>query len=164
MSEAKRKFYFLSEEEARFFGALCSVIVPTGEVSNLSPGAAEVGSVNYIDCALLDFSKEVQDYFRQIVHLVNKASWDKFNQEFCEINDCNRDIVLKSLFLDPKTRERVFDLRSLVLEGFYSDYHDPSYNGTTAWSYIKFGGKRISDLKKDWSFLKIWRDFEQKQA
>lgn len=164
MSESKKKFYFLSEEEARFFEALCNLIIPTGQDPKLSPGSIEVGSVDYVDSTLLDFPKEEQEYFRQIIDLVNKASWDKFNREFSAINDCDKSIVLKSLYLDPNTRERVFDLRSIVLEGFYSDYHDPGYRGTTAWGFIQFGGKRISDLKKDWSFLKIWRDYEKKQV
>ena len=118
--------------------------------------------MNYIDSTLADFPKPVQDYFREAIDLVNKASFDRFNREFCEINDFDRDFILKNLFLDPTTRERAFDLRSLVLEGFYSDYHDPTYNGTTAWGIVKFGGKRISDLKKDWNFLRIWRDYDEK--
>ncbi len=163
MPEAKRKYYFLSETEAEFYRALSTLIIPTGADPRVSPGAQEVGAVNYIDCTLFDFPREVQDYFREITKLVNEKSRKRFSRDFPEISDLDRDSVLQSLFLDPRTRERAFDLRSLALEGFYSDYHDPWYEGATAWDVAKFGGKRISGIKKDWTFLRVWRDFDQKK-
>jgi hypothetical protein len=54
----------------------------------------------------------------------------------------------------------VFALRAVCLEGFYSDYRDPSYSGRTAWDILEFKGKRVDGIKKDWSFLKIYRDAE----
>ncbi len=135
-------------------------MIPTGKEPMTDPGALEVGSVNYVDSTLFDFPKEVQRYFRGIISQVNAKSRKKFGSDFCEISDSDKNLVLKSLFLDPKTREGVFDLRSIALEGFYSDYHDPWYRGITPWKLVKFEGKRISDLKKDWMFLKVWKDYD----
>src|SRR5579862_9017067 len=149
---SKGKYFFLSEEEAKFFKAFCSLVVPSGANPESEPGATEVGSVNYVDSTLADFPKEVQGYFRGLVAQVNDKSREMFGSDFCEITDFNKDLVLKGLFLNPKTREGIFDLRSIALEGFYSDYHDPSYTGVTPWELVKFGGNRISDLKKDWTF------------
>jgi hypothetical protein len=163
VSEPKHEYYFLTKKEARFFRALCELIVPAGNDPTNSPGANEVGAVNYIDSTLADLSGEEQNYFRKILKLADQISTEKFSQDFADTSESNRDWVLRSLFSDPKTRERAFDLRSLVLEGFYSDYHDPWYRGVTAWELIKFGGKRISGIEKDWTFLKVWRDFEQKK-
>jgi len=160
---SNKKYYFLSEEEARFFTALSILMVPAGTNPVSSPGALEVGGVNYIDCTLFAFPKEVQEYFRGIIKLTNEKSRERFRRDFALLEDPDKEFVLKSLFSDPVTRERAFDLRSLVLEGYYSDYHDPLYNGITAWEAIKFEGKRISGIKKDWSFLKIWRDFEKEK-
>jgi len=150
----------LSEDEAKFFQAFCALVIPTGKQLDSDPGATEVGSINYVDSTLFDFPKEVQDYFRGVITQVDGKSREKFSRDFCEISDFDKDLVLKSLFLDPRTREGVFDLRSIALEGFYSDYHDPWYRGVTPWKLLRFEGKRISDLKKDWTFLKVWKDHE----
>jgi len=150
----------LSEDEAKFFQAFCALVIPTGKQLDSDPGATEVGSINYVDSTLFDFPKEVQDYFRGVIIQVDGKSREKFSRDFCEISDFDKDLVLKSLFLDPRTREGVFDLRSIALEGFYSDYHDPWYQGVTPWKLLRFEGKRISDLKKDWTFLKVWKDHE----
>ncbi len=157
-------YYFLSEEEARFFTALSSFMIPPGKDPANSPGALEVGGVNYIDSALFDFPMGVQEYFRGIIKLMNEKAQDRFRKDFASLQEPDKGFVLKSLFSDPMTRERAFDLRSIVLEGFYSDYHDPTYQGVTAWELIRFEGKRITGIKKDWTFLKIWRDFEQQKA
>jgi len=154
------RYFFLSEDEAKFFQAFCALLVPTGKEPDSDPGAIEVGSVNYVDSTLFGFPTEVQRYFRGIIALVNAKSKEKFGSDFHEIGDYDKDLLLKSLFLDPKSREGVFDLRSIALEGFYSDYHDPWYRGVTPWELVKFEGKRISDLKKDWTFLKVWKDYD----
>ena len=158
MADSKEEFYFLSPDEAKFFQSFCELIVPSGGDPNVDPGASEVGTIHYVDSTLFDFPREVQGYFRGIVDLVNKRSVSHFQNEFSGLSTFNKNWILRDLFLDPKTRERIFDLRSLALEGFYSDYHDPSYRGVSAWELVHFEGKRISGIKKDWSFLKIWRD------
>jgi Gluconate 2-dehydrogenase subunit 3 len=161
LTSENNKHYFLTEVEALFFTALCSLMVPSGKDPTISPGAVEVGGVNYIDSTLFDFPKGVQEYFRGIVKLINEKSQERFHKDFPSLEPSDQEFVLKSFFSDPLTRERAFDLRSIALESFYSDYHDPSYHGITAWGAIQFEGKRISGIKKDWSFLKIWRDSGQ---
>ncbi len=156
-------YYFLDPEEVKFFKALCDLIVPDSrDGKEFEPGATAVGAVNYIDSTLCEFPAQVQGYFRSAVKLVDEESRRKFSSPFSNLDDSDKSIILRELYLDPKTRERMLDLRSLVLEGFYSDYHDPWYKGTTPWEYVGFQGKRISDLKKDWSFLKVWREWNAK--
>ena len=158
MPEKKEEYYFLSPEEVEFFFSFCSIIVPTGPEPATDPGAKEVGSIHYVDSTLYDFPIEVQKYFRGIVKLVNQRSSLRFQKQFSSLSDFDKNWMLRELLLDPKTRERVFDLRSLALEAFYSDYHDPGYNGVTPWELVQFRGRRISGIKKDWSFLKNWRE------
>lgn len=160
--EAQRnKYNVLTPKEVKFFLAFSSLIVPSGEDPRSDPGASEVGTVNYIDSTLFAFPPPVQKYFKDAVALTNEISRQKFENDFADLSDANRSIILRELLLNPKTRERAFDLRSIVLEGFYSDYHDPWYRGVTPWELVRFGGKRISDVKKDWSFLKVWRDSQE---
>lgn len=155
------QYYFLTPEEALFFQSFCSFVIPTGPDPKSTPGAREVGSINYVDSTLIDFPKEVQEYFREIIKLVNETSLKQFGRLFSELSIGEKESTVRKLFLNAETRERIFDLRSIALEGFYSDYHDPEYGGITPWQLIKFGGKRISDLKKDWTFLRVWRDYER---
>ena len=162
MVEEKHSFYFLTTDEAQFFRTFCSLIVPSGN-NSADPGAEEVGTINYVDSTLFDFPKEVQEYYRGAVTLVNEKAHQKSQVDFSLLSSSDKDWVLRQLFLDPETRERIFDLRSLALEGFYSDFHDPWYEGLTPWELVKFRGKRISELKKDWSFLKVWRDHPPKR-
>ena len=151
-------YYHLEPGEARFFESLCELIVPDSEKED-EPGANRVGAVNYIDSTLFELPAEVQGYFRSAIKLVDEESTRRFSSNFADLGDSSKkSIILRQLYLNPKTRERMLDLRSLALEGFYSDYHDPWYSGTTAWEFVGFQGKRISDLKKDWSFLRIWRE------
>ena len=163
MTSENNKHYFLTKDEAQFFTALGILVVPAGKDPASSPGAVEVGGVNYIDSTLFDFPKGVQEYFRGIVKLINEKSQERYRKDFASLGQPDQEFVLRSFFSDPLTRERAFDLRSIVLESFYSDYHDPSYHGITAWGAIQFEGKRISGIKKDWSFLKNWRDSDQQK-
>ena len=150
--------YFLSVDEKEFFEALCETVVPEGSNPAEEPGALTVGALSYIDSTLFDLPRQAQEYFRKAIELLNELSKEEFSSEFQKLSLPNRNAVLRDFYLDQKTREMMFDLRSIALEGFYSDYHDPSYLGKTGWDFTHFGGKRISDLKKDWSFVKIWRE------
>jgi Gluconate 2-dehydrogenase subunit 3 len=155
--------YFLSEDETRFFEALCETIVPSGSDPATDPGALTVGATSYIDSCLYGLPPDSQQYFKDAIEALDKYCETKFSKKFAKLDSAQKDSAIKEFFLAPATRERMFDLRSLVLEGFYSDYHDPKYTGITAWEYVEFGGKRISDLKKDWSFLKIWKDYSKEK-
>jgi len=137
------------------------VIVPEGEDPTKDPGALTVGALYYIDSVLADFPRVVQEYFEAAVRLVSEISQSKFQRLFVDLPDSDKNMILREMYLNPRSREMMLDLRSLALGGFYSDYKSPWYNGITGWEYIKFGGKRISDIKKDWTFLRVWRDWEK---
>ncbi|MGI0080349.1 MAG: gluconate 2-dehydrogenase subunit 3 family protein [Nitrososphaerales archaeon] len=158
---ARNSYYVLTREEVTFFECFSSFIVPSGSDPKTEPGAREVGTVRYIDSHLYEFPKEVQDYFRDTVRMIEDLSGRLFAKPFRDLNDPDRNIVFRKMYLDPKSRERALDIRSLALEGFYSDYHDPWYEGLSGWEVVGFSGKRISDLKKDWTFLKVWKDWSE---
>lgn len=156
---ARKSYYVLTQEEVQFFECFSSFIVPSGADPKIEPGAKEVGTVHYIDSHLHEFPKEVQDYFRETIQMIEDLSRKLFVKRFRDLKDPDKNIVLRTLYLDPKTRERTLDIRSLALEGFYSDYHDPWYDGVSGWEVVGFSGKRISGIKKDWTFLKVWKDW-----
>lgn len=154
--------YFLSDGERRFFEALCDTIVPAGQDPVSEPGALTVGGLDYIDSALTDMPLERQNYFKKATAVLEGLCNKKYSRCFYELKVEERNVALKEMYLYPNTREMMFDLRSLALEAFYSDFRSPEYSGMTAWDYVDFGGKRISDLKRDWTFLKVWRDEKKK--
>lgn len=155
--------YFLSEDEKRFFGALCETIVPSGSNPATDPGALTVGATGYIDSCLHDFSPESQRYFKSAIGALDQYRETKFSKKFAELDFEQRNRALKEFYLDPLTREKcsILDLW-FWKASIQTFYHDPKYTGKTAWEYVEFGGKRISDLKKDSSFLKIWKDSAKK--
>jgi Gluconate 2-dehydrogenase subunit 3 len=152
------KMYFLTEDEQKFFTALCETVVPEGSDPKTEPGAITVGALSYIDSHLYGLPQNDQKYFRTAIELLDKNCSERFSKKFAELESADRDFALKEFYFNPLTRERMFDLRSIVLESFYSDFHDPAYNGMTAWGFVEFKGKRISDIKKDWTFLQVWKD------
>jgi Gluconate 2-dehydrogenase subunit 3 len=154
--------FFLSEKETQFFEALCETIVPAGD-SEKEPGSLTVGGLTYIDSTLADMSEERKKYFRDALNELQELCRKRFSTSFSELNSEQRQTALREFYLNPQTREKMFDLRSVVLESFYSDYHSPDYHGMTAWQYVEFGGKRISDLNKDWRFVRIWKEAETKK-
>lgn len=156
-----KAYYFLDPKEASFFESFCEFIVPSGGAST-EPGAREVGTVNYVDSTLFGFPKETQNYFRTTIGMIEDLSEKLFSKSFQDLSDSDKNVTFRAFYLDPRTRERAFDIRSLALEGFYSDYHDPWYQGVSGWEAVGYSGKRISDIKKDWTFLKIWKDRSEK--
>ena len=158
LNENNQKFYFLTESEANVFRALCESIVPAGENPAEDPGALTVGALSYIDSILSESPAGAQQFFRYSLAALDEISQRSFSKSFPNLSQADRDLAFRDLYLDRATREGMFALRAVILEGFYSDYHDPSYRGMTAWESIGFGGKRITDLKKDWSFVRAWRE------
>ena len=101
--------YFLSQDEQEFFAALCETIVPAGTDERKDPGALTVGALSYIDSSLNDFPRPSQEYFRGAIKTVEDKCAKEFSKKFVELKIPERDRVLKVLFMNPKTRESVFD-------------------------------------------------------
>ncbi|BBD72050.1 hypothetical protein HS1genome_0439 [Sulfodiicoccus acidiphilus] len=119
-------------------------------------GAKEVGSANYVDSRI--YGTPLRDEVIEALIEVEGASGELFGRGFCSLEQSQREDVLYTLLRRKSTFKNVFLLRALILEGFYSDYRDPWYQGRTAWDEVGFGGKRIDGVKKDWSFLKIYQE------
>jgi Gluconate 2-dehydrogenase subunit 3 len=150
--------FFLTPDEYQLVWALMETIVPAGDGPVPEPGGVEVGAHNYFDSRILDLPEGARHYFRSALHLVDGRAGQRFGKSFANLSSEERSGVLGSLLADPTTMAPAFALRAICLEGFYSDYRDPSYTGRTAWDLIEFKGKRIDGIKKDWSFLRIYQE------
>ena len=149
--------FFLSPQEHKLVEALVETMIPPGENLVHEPGGREVGAPNYFDSRMLDLPEPARQAFRLALKLVDDRSSESYAKTFAVLSMDERSEILRSLLTDPTTMSLVFALRAICLEGFYSDYHDPSYLGRTAWDVLEFKGKRIDGVKKDWSFLRIYR-------
>lgn len=150
--------FFLSPEEYRMVEALVETIVPADGGSAPEPGGREVGAHNYFDSRMLDLPEIAREAFRSALALVDDRSTKVSGKHFADLALEAREAVLRSLLLDPTSMAAVFAVRAICLEGFYSDYRDPSYSGRTAWELLDFNGKRIDGIVKDWSFLRIYQE------
>jgi hypothetical protein len=157
MKTARGPPFFLSPGEYRLVEAMVETLVPAGGGSPPDPGAREVGAHNYFDSRMLDLPKGARQFFRSALQLVDDRSKQESGKPFADLSSEGRRAFVRSLLLDPTTMAAVFSLRAICLEGYYSDYRDPSYAGRTAWELIGFKGKRINGIKKDWSWLKIYQ-------
>ncbi len=122
------------------------------------PGASEVGTANYIDSWILDESESIKTEFHRALEFIEKKSNERFGLPFKYLSSDKQDHFLTWMVKDRTGSDFFETLRGACIDGFYSDYCDPNYSGRTAWSLVGFQGKRISDVKKDWSFLRIYRE------
>jgi hypothetical protein len=150
--------YFFSADEFDTLRAFAARIIPTGEDPYKDPGANEIGTSNYVDSWILDESESTQDKFRKALAFIADTSRERFGATFIEIAPSKQNEFLSWMIKDRVGLNYFETLRSSCIEGFYSDYCDPDYRGPTAWTLVGYQGKRISDLKKAWSFLRIYEE------
>jgi hypothetical protein len=156
--------FVLTPSEYSLVAALVEAVVPSGADPVSQPGAKGVGAHNYFDSRLYELSEAERENVRRMLFVLRDRAVKDFGRGFEELTVQERGAVLRSLLTDPQTRADFFGLRALCLEGFYSDYRDPWYNGRTAWQLIGFGGKRIDSVKKDWSFLRVYSVKEREKV
>jgi len=156
--QRKEPPFFFSSRDYENLCAFAARIIPSGSNVEEDPGASEVGTVNYVDSWILHESDSTKADFRQALEFIDRKCMERFGLTFKDLLAEKQDDFLTWMAIDPKGSDFFDKLRGACIEGFYSDYCDPDYVGRTAWSLVGFQGKRISDLKKDWSFLRIYRE------
>lgn len=149
--------YGLSKKEYRLVSAIADAIIPSGSDPKLEPGAEQVGTKNYIDSIVLEFPENVRKSLSSFLMKIQEISKSEFGIEFENLPREKRVYILEKMLLDPSHKIDAFFIRALCLEGYYSDYRDPWYTGKTAWDVVGFKGKRITGIKKDFSFLEVYK-------
>lgn len=148
--------FALTREEYELVGALAEAVVPSGDDPILEPGANEVGVKNFFDSTVLAMSDYQRGRTKEALALVARRAEDMFvGSKFQRLSLQERELVLESMLTDGKSKQFLVELRAICISGFFSDYRDPGYAGTGGWDWTEFTGKRISDVRKDWSFLRI---------
>lgn len=148
--------FSLKRDQYELIADISETIVPSGPDPLKQPGAREVGAVNYADSVLLNAEAGEVKMLGDLLDIIRKEAEKMGSSDFRSLKEEEKIHLLNSLHDRGDTKDAYIFLRSLCVEGFYSDYSDPDYEGVTAWNLIEFGGPRISDLEKDWSFLEIY--------
>jgi hypothetical protein len=134
----------LNDEEEQILAAIADRIFPkTG-----SPGAVEIGAIDYIKIALAgDYAAHLPLY-RQGLKAVQRCSRLKFRKQFVDLGDAEKDSLLCDFEAGSADHFRAaaefFEtLRYHVLEGVFCE---PKYGGNknmTGWRLVGFPGQQF---------------------
>ena len=152
--------YFLSKEDYEKLKLIADIMIPGNGPEE--PGASAVGAANYIDSEYGNMSETEREELRKGIALFHDYSKRIFEKELSDLSQDEISELFKKMHTDPASRLSFLLVRSLCIMGFYSDYTDPWYDGVSAWTWMDYGGKGISGLNKDWSFLEIYRKNKHK--
>jgi len=140
----KASLKVLSEEEAVTLAAIAERIFPKTD----TPGAVEIGAVNYIDVALAGDYAALAPLYRQGLRAVQRYSRAKFGKRFFELADDDMDGVLRDFETGNadtfKPAGEFFEtVRYHVLEGVFCE---PQYGGNKnmiGWRLVNFPGQQF---------------------
>ena len=133
----------LTPIESRVLEAVADRIFPSTD----TPGATEIGAVNYIDTALAGDYASAATLYHQGIEAVNHCAQVKFNEEFFALSDNNKDLILSEFesgsIADFEQAAEFFEMvRYHVLEGVFCE---PQYGGNKemmGWCLVGFPGQQ----------------------
>lgn len=134
----------LSRDEAETLELIADRIFP----KTATPGAVEIGAINYIDIALAGDYAALVPLYRQGLRAVNRYARAKFGRVFQSLDDELRDAVLLAVeagsIADFKNAAEFFEtVRCHILEGVFCE---PQYGGNKdmmGWRLVDFPGQQF---------------------
>jgi gluconate 2-dehydrogenase gamma chain len=142
--QAPQKFNVLTQDEAETLELIAERIFP----KTSTPGAVEIGAVNYIDIALAGDYAPLLPRYRLGIRAVNRYARLKFGRTFRSLSDELKDAVLVAFEAgstsEYKSAAEFFDtVRCHVLEGIFCE---PQYGGNKdmmGWRIVDFPGQQF---------------------
>jgi gluconate 2-dehydrogenase gamma chain len=134
----------LTPSEARTLAAIADRIFPKTE----TPGAVEIGALDYIAIALAGDYAALAPLYRQGLRAVNRLAQVKFAKRFPDLNEEQKDAVLAEFETGSvrgfkKAGEFFETVHYHVLEGVFCE---PQYGGNknmTGWRLVGFPGQQF---------------------
>jgi len=138
------KFQVLTRDEAETLELIAERIFPKTN----TPGAVDIGAVNYIDIALAGDYAPLVPLYRQGIRAVNRYARAKFGRTFRSLSDELKDAVLVAFeagsIAEFKNAKEFFEtVRYHVLEGVFCE---PQYGGNKdmiGWRLVDFPGQQF---------------------
>jgi gluconate 2-dehydrogenase subunit 3-like protein len=142
--QAPQRFNVLTQDEAEILELIADRIFPRTE----TPGAVEIGAINYIDVALAGDYAPLAPLYRQGIRAVNRYTRAKFGRTFHSLADELKDAVLVAFesgsIAEFKNAAEFFEtVRCHVLEGIFCE---PQYGGNkdmAGWRLVGFPGQQF---------------------
>ena len=134
----------LTQDETETLELIAERIFP----KTSTPGAVEIGAVNYIDIALAGDYAPLVSLYRQGIRAINRYARAKFGRAFRSLNDDLKDAVLVAFesgsVAEFKNAAEFFEtVRCHVLEGVFCE---PQYGGNKdmmGWRLVDFPGQQF---------------------
>lgn len=142
--QAPRKLQVLTPDEAETLELIAERIFPKTN----TPGAVEIGAVNYIDIALAGDYAPLLPLYRQGIRAVHRYARSKFGRAFRSLSDELQDAVLVAFEAGSvgefKNAAEFFEtVRYHVMEGIFCE---PQYGGNidmAGWRIVDFPGQQF---------------------
>lgn len=139
-----KKLQVLTHEEGLILAAIADRIFPKTD----TPGAVEIGAVNYIDVALAGDYAALAPLYSQGLRAINRYARSEFNKTFLQLTEAEKEAVLRACeagaLASFKPAAEFFEtLRYHVLEGVFCE---PQYGGNkdmTGWRLVDFPGQQF---------------------
>jgi gluconate 2-dehydrogenase gamma chain len=133
----------LSRDESELLAAIAERIFPKTD----TPGAVEIGAVEYIETALAGDYAALAPLYSQGLRALNRHARAKFGKYFTDLGNAEKDAVLRDFEAGVpekfKQAAEFFEtLRYHVLEGVFCE---PQYGGNkdmTGWRLVDFPGQQ----------------------
>jgi gluconate 2-dehydrogenase gamma chain len=144
MNSINQRDNILTAEESKILTAIADRIFPRTD----SPGAVEIGAVQYIEIALTGDYAALAPIYRQGLRAIERFANAKFRRAFCLLSDAQKDQVLVDFESGAvpgfKPAAEFFEtVRCHVLEGVFCE---PQYGGNRdmiGWRLVKFPGQQF---------------------
>jgi gluconate 2-dehydrogenase gamma chain len=113
-----------------------------------TPGAVEIGVLNYIDIALTGDYAALAPLYRQGLRAVNRVARAKFAKRFPDLNEEQKDAVLTEFEAGSvrgfkKAAEFFETVRYHVLEGVFCEPQYGGNKGMIGWRLVGFPGQQF---------------------
>jgi gluconate 2-dehydrogenase gamma chain len=134
----------LTPSETRTLAAIADRIFPKTD----TPGAVEIGVLNYIDIALTGDYAALAPLYRQGLRAVNRLAQAKFAKRFPDLNEEQKDAVLTEFETGSvrgfkKAAEFFETVRYHVLEGVFCEPQYGGNKGMIGWRLVGFPGQQF---------------------
>ena len=144
MDSINHRANVLTHEQSKMLAAIADRIFPRTE----TPGAVEIGAVQYIEVALAGDYAAVAAFYRQGLRAIERCAKAKFRRAFCLLSEAQKDQVLVDFETGAvpgfKLAADFFEiLRCHVLEGVFCE---PQYGGNRdmiGWRLVNFPGQQF---------------------
>jgi gluconate 2-dehydrogenase gamma chain len=144
MDSMNHRANVLTPEESKILAAIADRIFPRTE----TPGAVEIGAVQYIEFALAGDYAVLAPVYRRGLRAIERWAKAKFRRAFCLLSEAQKDEVLVDFETGAvsgfKPAVDFFDIvRCHVLEGVFCE---PQYGGNrdmVGWRLVDFPGQQF---------------------